>query len=109
MISSLEEILISETKGEVRLTQIDGMLIRRLVLEEIKGNPDHGIGFNGLFIAFHCFRSTYKQMKSATTVKVATKATRDDQAPAKTGRDLRKDGRAFPAADDDMAPDGASW
>ena len=33
----------------------------------------------------------------------------DDQAPAKKGRDLRKDGRVSPAADDDMAPDGASW
>jgi hypothetical protein len=35
--------------------------------------------------------------------------TRDDQASAKTGRDLRKDGRVFPAADDDLAPGGVSW
>jgi len=46
----------------VRLLDKDKALIERLVLEEIKGNGDHGIGFNGLFVAFHCLRSTYKQL-----------------------------------------------
>ncbi len=62
LITSLEEILMLETEGRVRLLDKDKALIERLVLEEIKGNGDHGIGFNGLFVAFHCLRSTYKQL-----------------------------------------------
>lgn len=63
LINSLEEILSLETNGEVILPKADRILLKRLLMEEIKGNPRHGIGFNGLFIAFHCLRSTYKQIK----------------------------------------------
>ena len=62
LIKSLEEILVMETNHKVRLTKKDRTLLKRFVMEEIKGNVDHGIGFNGLFVAFHCFRSTYKQL-----------------------------------------------
>ena len=65
LINSLEEILALETNREVRLTENDRELLRRFVMEEIKGNTDHGIGFNGLFVAFHCFRSSYRQLKGA--------------------------------------------
>jgi hypothetical protein len=62
LIFTLEQILVLETKRIVRLTINDRELLKRLVMEEIKGNGNHGIGFNGLFIAFHCFRSTYNQL-----------------------------------------------
>lgn len=62
LIVTLEEVLVLETNRQVKLTPKDHRLIKQFVMEEIKGNPDHGIGFNGLFIAFHCLRSTYKQL-----------------------------------------------
>jgi hypothetical protein len=65
VIKSLEEVLALETSLSVRVPQDDKMLIKRFLMEEIKGNPDHGIGFNGLFVAFHCLRSTFKQMNGA--------------------------------------------
>jgi hypothetical protein len=65
LINSLEEILVMETNRKVRLTNNDRELLRRFVMEEIKGNSDHGIGFNGLFVAFHCFRSSYRQIEAA--------------------------------------------
>jgi len=40
-------------------------MLKRFVMEELKDNCDHGIGFNGLFVAFHCLRSTYKQLEIA--------------------------------------------
>ena len=51
-----------ETNYNVRLSEKDRVLLKRFVMQEIKGNGDHGIGFNGLFVAFHCFRSTYQQL-----------------------------------------------
>ena len=63
LINSLEEMLMLETDAKVRLPKPDRVLIHSLMMEEIKKNPDHGIGFNGLFVAFHCFRSAYKQLR----------------------------------------------
>lgn len=71
LIKSLEEILFLETNYEVRLTDKDRTLIKRFVMEELKGNGDHGIGFNGLFVAFHCFRSTYKQLEGGKIISGA--------------------------------------
>lgn len=65
VIKSLEEVLALETKLAVTLRPNDKTLIKRLLMEEIKGNCDHGIGFNGLFVAFHCLRSTFKQMNAS--------------------------------------------
>ena len=62
LINGLEEMLMLETNSKVRLPKPDRILIHSLMMEEIKNNPDHGIGFNGLFVAFHCFRSSYKQL-----------------------------------------------
>jgi len=60
LINSLEETLMLETGFRLRLTQNDRNLFHRLAMEEIKGNGDQGIGFNGLFIAFHGLRSSYE-------------------------------------------------
>ena len=62
VIKTLEEILVLETSFRVRLTLNDRELLKRLVMAELQGNPDHGIGFNGLFVAFHCYRSSFRQM-----------------------------------------------
>jgi hypothetical protein len=62
LITTLEEILVLETAFRIRVTDNDRKLLQRLVLEELKGNTDHGIGFNGLFVAFHCYRSSFNQM-----------------------------------------------
>lgn len=61
VIKSLEEILGLETDLTVNVPSEDKTLIKRLLMEELNGNTDHGIGFNGLFIAFHCLRSAGKQ------------------------------------------------
>jgi hypothetical protein len=63
LINSLEEVLVLETGQSVLLESGDRELLKRFIMEELKGNGDHGIGFNGLFIAFHCLRSTYLQMQ----------------------------------------------
>lgn len=63
VFKSLEEILALETDLTIGVPSDDRTLILRFLMEEIKGNPDHGIGFNGLFVAFHCLRSTFKQSK----------------------------------------------
>lgn len=68
LMNSLEETLMLETNSKVRLPKSDRVLIQSLMLEEIKGNGDHGIGFNGLFVAFHCFRSTYRQIQAVSPV-----------------------------------------
>ena len=62
VINSLEETLMLETDSKIRLSPEDRVLLQRLMIEEIKNNGDHGIGFNGLFVAFHCYRSTYRQL-----------------------------------------------
>jgi len=67
LLMTLEQILVLETKFEIRVLPADKELIKRLLMEEIKGNRNHGIGFNGLFIAFHCFRSANEQIKSIST------------------------------------------
>jgi hypothetical protein len=64
LIESLEVILASETNCGVIIPQEDKILLHRLVMAEIRGNGDHGIGFNGLFAAFHCYRSAHKLLKS---------------------------------------------
>jgi hypothetical protein len=63
LINSLEEVLILETGFELRLTKHDRNLFHRLAMEEMKGNPEHGIGFNGLFLAFHCLRSSFNALR----------------------------------------------
>lgn len=68
LMGSMEEILALETNNNVILTDDDRVLLKRFLLQEIMGNPDHGIGFNGLFVAFHCFRSTYRQLQAAHSV-----------------------------------------
>jgi len=62
LINSLEETLMLETDSQVKIAANDRVLIHRLMMEEIKGNGVHGIGFNGLFVAFHCLRASYKQI-----------------------------------------------
>jgi hypothetical protein len=62
LINSLEETLILETGFGLRLSQDDRILFQRLAIQEIKGNSDHGVGFNGLFLAFHCLRASYDAM-----------------------------------------------
>lgn len=63
IIKSLEEILAFETEKYVCVRSEDKELLKRLLLQELLHNPAHGIGFNGLFIAFHCLRSAYKQVQ----------------------------------------------
>lgn len=63
VMKTLNEILSIETDRAIYLKSADKKLLLGLLMEEHKGNGDHGIGFNGLFVAFHCFRSTYKQLK----------------------------------------------
>jgi hypothetical protein len=62
ILNSLEETLMLETNKKIRLESDDRILLQRFVMQEIKGNSEHGIGYNGLFTAFHCFRSAYKQI-----------------------------------------------
>lgn len=63
IIKSLDEVLALETHRAVRLSESDRTLVGRFVMEEIKGNGNHGVGFNGLFLAFHCCRATYRQLR----------------------------------------------
>lgn len=63
LVDTLEEFLVLETNRAVLLQRDDRELLKRLFMAELKGNGEHGIGFNGLFIAFHCLRATYNQLK----------------------------------------------
>jgi hypothetical protein len=63
LINSLEETLMLETGYLVNLTIDDRNLYHRMSMEEIRGNGDHGIGFNGLFVAFHSLRSTFQILR----------------------------------------------
>lgn len=62
LINSLEETLMLETNCRIRLSDNDRNLFHRLAMEELKGNGDHGIGCNGLFVAFHGLRSSYERL-----------------------------------------------
>lgn len=62
LINSLEETLMFETGLRLCLAQDDRNLFHRLAMEEIRGNGDHGIGFNGLFLTFHGMRSSYETL-----------------------------------------------
>ena len=64
VLTTLEQILAFETRMQIRVLKNDKELIKRLLMQEIKGNGPHGIGFNGLFIAFHCYRSSYEQVSA---------------------------------------------
>jgi hypothetical protein len=63
LINSLEETLMLETGCSIHLTTDDRNLFHRLAMEEIRGNGDHGIGFNGLFVAFHSLRSSFQFLR----------------------------------------------
>lgn len=62
VIKTLEEFLVYETSYRVCVIPNDRELLKRLIMAELKGNPDHGIGFNGLWFAFHCYRSAFHQL-----------------------------------------------
>ena len=62
VIQSLEIVLALETENGLRLDVPDKMLFKRFLMEEIRGNGNHGIGFNGLFVAFHCMRAAYRKL-----------------------------------------------
>jgi len=62
IINSLEETIMLETNCQISLSENDRNLYHRLAIEEIKGNGDHGIGFNGLFIGFHSLRASYNAL-----------------------------------------------
>ena len=62
VIQSLEIVLALETENGLRLDVPDKMLFKRFLMEEIWGNGNHGIGFNGLFVAFHCMRAAYRKL-----------------------------------------------
>jgi hypothetical protein len=62
IIKTLEEFLAYETSCQVRVTPNDRELLKRLMMAELTGKPEHGIGFNGLFMAFHCYRSSFHQV-----------------------------------------------
>ncbi|HWY33035.1 MAG TPA: hypothetical protein VNX68_00225 [Nitrosopumilaceae archaeon] len=64
LIDSLEQTLMLETGFYVRLNPDDRNLIHRLAMEEIRGNSSHGIGFNGMFLAFHSLRATYHSLRT---------------------------------------------
>jgi hypothetical protein len=59
LINSLEETLIFETGLKLKLSEDTRNLFHRMTMEELKGNADHGIGFNGLYVAFHGLRISY--------------------------------------------------
>jgi hypothetical protein len=62
LINSLEETIMLETNCCIRLSENDRNLFHRLSMEELKGNADHGIGFNGLFVAFYGLRSSFEKL-----------------------------------------------
>jgi hypothetical protein len=59
LLKTLEEILFLDTDGNVRFSKEDRELLRRMAMAEIKGECDHGIGANGLYIAFHAAWATF--------------------------------------------------
>jgi hypothetical protein len=65
IIKTLEEFLVYETSYRVCVTPNDRELFKRLMKAEMTGSPQHGIGFNGLFMAFHCYRSSFHQLNKS--------------------------------------------
>ena len=54
----LKDLLLLETKRKADIPRETCDLIEKLVFEEYFGSPEHGVGMNGLFLSFHCARSS---------------------------------------------------
>ena len=69
LINTLETLLYFETGEAVFVNDEDRTLLHRMLAEELSGNGEHGIGFNGLYVAFHFSCATVKDLNSRNLIK----------------------------------------
>lgn len=66
VIQTLVELLILETRGELTMPRQTTVLLKSLLLQEMNGNPKHGIWMNGLYSSFHCCVATWRDREERT-------------------------------------------
>jgi hypothetical protein len=82
LIETLDELLFLETDENALVAAEDKELLKRMLVAEMTNQCDHGIGFNGLYIAFHFARGAVKSLTARNLIKKAkdTNGVKPDRA-----------------------------